>query len=341
MSGGLLEVRCRLPPVSVGGMHEPAGDERDVLLVNPSSGDGSGPSADELTAAAAEIGVHVIELGEDDDLTLVARSHAADALSLGMAGGDGSLGCVAAEAIRGDIPFVCIPFGTRNHFALDLGLDRDDPIGSLDAYRDRRERTVDFMAVGDRVVLNNLTFGVYADVVHSEGYRDAKFSESTRITRELLRGDRESDHMEIIDPEGVAHEAPFALVIANNSYGTNLGRSGFGRRATLEGGVLEVSLVDADTGWDLASLLWAAAVSDTPDHDSFTQWTVQELDLATNQATIRAGIDGEAVTLEAPVQVRIVPGGLRLLVPTGATVVERRGLLRALVDRGPNDQLSA
>ena len=54
-----------------------------------------------------------------------------------MAGGDGSLAAVAEVAIERDLPFVCIPFGTRNHFARDLGLDRDDPLGALAASRAR------------------------------------------------------------------------------------------------------------------------------------------------------------------------------------------------------------
>ena len=65
---------------------------------------------------------------EGDDLPEVARRANADVL--GMAGGDGSLAAVADVAIEQDIPFVCIPFGTRNHFARDIGLDRDDPIGA-------------------------------------------------------------------------------------------------------------------------------------------------------------------------------------------------------------------
>ena len=50
-----------------------------------------------------------------------------------MAGGDGSLGAVAQVAIERELPFVCVPFGTRNHFARDLGLDRNDPIAALAA----------------------------------------------------------------------------------------------------------------------------------------------------------------------------------------------------------------
>ena len=55
---------------------------------------------------------------------------------IGMAGGDGSQALVASVASRHGIPFVVVPAGTRNHFALDLGIDRDDVVGALDAYDD-------------------------------------------------------------------------------------------------------------------------------------------------------------------------------------------------------------
>ena len=304
-------------------MTERPGTRHDVLFVNPSSGDGKGPDARELKAEAERRGVHVVVLGTGDDLAALAREHAPGATSLGTAGGDGSLGCVADQAMRAGIPFVCVPFGTRNHFALDLGLDRDDPLAALAAYSDRHERAVDVGVVGDHVVMNNVAFGVYAEVVHSDAYRDSKIRESAKVTRELLRGDRDPDAVTVVDPDGVAHRSPFALVVANNPYGTNLGRSGFGRREALDRGLLEVSVVDADSGWDLASLLWAATFSDTTDHDTFVQWTTTEIELDAEQPEVHAGIDGEAVILTAPIRIRSCPAALRVLVPAEAAVAER------------------
>jgi diacylglycerol kinase family enzyme len=89
-----------------------------------------------------------------------------------MAGGDGSQALVAAVAAERDIPFVCVPAGTRNHFVLDLGLDRKDVVGALDAYTDGVERRIDLARVGDRVFVNNVSLGVYAAIVQSDDYRD-------------------------------------------------------------------------------------------------------------------------------------------------------------------------
>ena len=98
---------------------------------------GRAEPADELrdAASARGIDVHLLERGRRSRRS---SARAADADVLGMAGGDGSLAAVAEVAIERDLPFVCIPFGTRNHFARDIGLDRDDPIGALAAFDGRR-----------------------------------------------------------------------------------------------------------------------------------------------------------------------------------------------------------
>ena len=139
------------------------------LIVNPRSGD-SEPSSDELAEAARERGVEVHVLAQGDDLGQLAR--AADADAIGMAGGDGSLAPVAAACVERGLPFVCIPFGTRNHFARDVGLDRDDPLGALDAFADGAvERRVDVGRAGERLFLNNVSIGLYADLVHDREQR--------------------------------------------------------------------------------------------------------------------------------------------------------------------------
>src|SRR5436305_11740590 len=131
------------------------------LIVNPRSGENG--TGEELLRAAAgrEIKWHVLRRG--DDAAELARR--ADAPVLGVAGGDGSLAAVAAVAMERDLPFVCVPAGTRNHFARDLGLDRDDPLAALAAFGGV-ERRIDVGRVNGRLFLNNVSLGVYAGLVH-------------------------------------------------------------------------------------------------------------------------------------------------------------------------------
>jgi hypothetical protein len=182
------------------------------LLVNPRSGDGSG--VDELCAAAAARGVETHVLRPGEDASRLARE--ADADALGSAGGDGTLASVAAVAIERGLPFVCIPFGTRNHFARDLGLDRDDPVGALDAYGGA-ERVIDVGRANDRVFLNNVSFGAYAVLVH-HGWR--RVLDELRLRRRW-----------VLDGEPVHTRV---LLVANNAY------SFTGARERLDEGRLHV-----------------------------------------------------------------------------------------------------
>lgn len=139
-----------------------------MLAVNPSSG----PDGDTapLVEAAERAGVSVVVLDPDGDIAEeLTRALPDDLAVLGMAGGDGTLSLAAAICIDRDIPLVCVPFRTRNHFARDLGLDRRDPCVAIEAFADGVERRVDVGDLSGRLFLNNVTFGVYAEAVDDEG----------------------------------------------------------------------------------------------------------------------------------------------------------------------------
>ncbi|MGZ4136824.1 MAG: diacylglycerol/lipid kinase family protein [Actinomycetota bacterium] len=159
---------------------------RPVLFVNPKSGGGKAARAD-VVDRARERGVEIVVLTDDADLSaLIADAVARGADALGVAGGDGSLAPVAAAAAASGLPFVCVPAGTRNHFAADLGVDRRDLIGALDAFSDGVERRIDIATVNGRMFLNNVSLGVYGDAVRRPGYRDAKLRTLLSTTAEVL-----------------------------------------------------------------------------------------------------------------------------------------------------------
>src|SRR6185437_10524778 len=154
-----FRVHVHLPPA--------APPRRAVLFFNPKSGGGKAERF-KLADEAAARGIRAIELKPGQDLReLVAEAVRGGADGLAMAGGDGSQAIVAAIAAEHDLPYACIPAGTRNHFALDLGVDRDDVVGAL-------ERLVDLGEVNGRVFVNNVSLGVYAEAVSQDQYRAAK-----------------------------------------------------------------------------------------------------------------------------------------------------------------------
>jgi diacylglycerol kinase family enzyme len=262
---------------------------RRLLIVNPGSGTAS-PAADELLAAAEERGIETHVLGGDDDLEQLARDAEADVL--GMAGGDGSLAPVASIAIERDLPFVCIPYGTRNHFARDLGLDRDDPLAALAAF-DGEERRVDVGRVGDRLFLNNVSLGLYALLVHRRERHRRRRDALARLRALLLvaREHRGKDQF-VVDGELVAARV---VLVACNAYSLEL--FSVGERERLDVGLLHLYVPHG-----FRRVTW--------DERSATELTIEA-----PSPSVRAAIDGEPARLEAPVEFRIEPRALRVLVP--------------------------
>ena len=161
---------------------------RAILLMNPKSGGGKVERFD-LVREARRRQIEPVLLQPGDDLRTLAHEAARSAEVIGMAGGDGSQALVAQVAMEHDLPYVCIPAGTRNHLALDLGLDRDDVVGALDAFVDGGERRIDLAFVNDRIFVNNVSLGIYAEIVQSDAYRDAKRATVETMLPELLGPD--------------------------------------------------------------------------------------------------------------------------------------------------------
>jgi len=261
-----------------------------VLFVNPGSGKG-GPSVDELAAGAHDLGVRVHVLEEGDDLGELALK--ADAEVLGMAGGDGSLGAVAGVAIERNLPLVCVPWGTRNHFASDVGLDSDDPLGTLAAFQDGVERRIDVGRVGERVFLNNVSLGVYARLVHRRERRRQRREAFARMRALLVSlKDRRRTERFVVDGQPVRASV---VLVANNEYRVDL--FCIGERERLDEGKLAVYAARG-----LRRLRW-------------TERKAAEVRIESPQSPVRAAVDGEPALLEPPLELRIEPGALRLLVP--------------------------
>ena len=166
--------------------------KRAFLIMNPRSGGGKVTKFG-LKEKAEALGAEVALLDGPGivDVAALARQAVADGADLlGVAGGDGTQALVAGIAAEHDLPFLVISAGTRNHFAMDLGLDRDDPAACLDALTDGVEQRIDLGIIGDRTFVNNASFGAYAEIVESPAYRDDKAGTTLQMLPELLSGHR-------------------------------------------------------------------------------------------------------------------------------------------------------
>ncbi|MET9828219.1 diacylglycerol kinase family protein [Streptomyces sp. NPDC006385] len=292
--------------------------QRPYLIMNPRSGGGK-VGRFSLKEKAERLGAQVALLDPEQhqDVTALARKAVADGADLlGVAGGDGTQALVAAVAAEHDIPFLVISAGTRNHFAMDLGLDRDDPATCLDALTDGVELRVDLGFAGDRPFVNNASFGAYAAIVQSPGYRDDKIGTSLELLPDLLT--RQQGPRLTARAGDKTLTAPHAVLVSNNPYRTD-DPFGVGRRDCLDSAVLGVLGVRVDNAAEAAALLLDSAPG------GLTILTATEVVIEADRAQIEAGIDGEALVLPAPVHCRIMPGALRVRVPRKRPGVPQRG----------------
>jgi diacylglycerol kinase family enzyme len=270
-----------------------------VLFFNPRSGGGKAERF-ALAKEAAERGIEPIELKAGDDLeVLVRRAVERGADGLAMAGGDGSQAIVAAIAAEFGLPYACVPAGTRNHFALDLGVDRDDVVGALDAFVDGGERWVDLAEVNGRIFVNNVSLGLYADAVQRAGYREAKIRTVLDTVPDVVGPGGSEIDMRWTGPGGHEHHGGAAVLVSNNRY--RLGRAiGSGTRPHIDDGLLGIIVVGAPSGrgQDGSSL-----------QRPLREWSAPTFEIDADQP-VPAGIDGEALVLDAPLHFRIRPGVL-------------------------------
>ena len=297
------------------GWRPAAPPRRPVLLINPRSGDGRAARA-ALDEHAREQGIEAVVVAPEQSLAALVRDAVASgADALGMAGGDGSLAVVASAALAHGLPFICIPAGTRNHFALDVGIDRRDVVGALGAFTDGVERQIDVGMVNDRMFLNNVSLGVYGDAVRHPAYRDAKVRTVLATAMEGLSSTAPLPSLTVVDDHGEAHSQPAVVLVSNNPYALeppNVAAT----RPRLDGAQLGIVVLDApNSGPNRVARAWSAPTFEV--HAA---------------APVHAGIDGEAVDLDPLLRFEIRPAALRVRISSRHPGVSPSG---RLADRRP------
>jgi diacylglycerol kinase family enzyme len=288
---------------------------RPVLLMNPKSGGGKVERFD-LVNQARRRGIEPIVLGPDDDLDQLARDAVARGADvIGMAGGDGSQALVAGVAMRHDVAFVCVPAGTRNHLAMDLGLDRENVVDALDAFGDAVERRVDLAVVGDRVFANNVTMGLYAKIVQSPEYRNRKAGTALDMLPGMLGPGAQPFDLQFTGPDGTDHSSAHLVMVSNGRY--DLTGDGFGSRRRVDAGTIGIVAARFRSSSELAKFVQLHAMGQERRFRDWAEWTDTSFEVR-SQAPVEVGIDGEAAIMEPPLTFRTIPGALRVRIPRHA-----------------------
>jgi diacylglycerol kinase family enzyme len=288
------------------------------LILNPAAGSAAALLG-RLTAAARERGfrVRVLEAGEDARFAALAAAEDG-AESLAIAGGDGSVSAAAGVAVERGLPLVVVPTGTLNHFARDLGLDLAHPLSALDAFDSGYgERRVDVGYVNGRPFINNVSLGVYAEMLGDPGYRQDKLGVAQAKLRAAFSDPKLRGALRITPPEEEPLVGLVAVVVSNNPY--EFARwDRLGQRHRLDTGTLQVSVFDAGTLDELERLLAGTLLGAMEFRPPIRHGTSERLETGVLGERVPAGVDGEPITLEAPLRFSVDPGALRVRVPEGS-----------------------
>jgi diacylglycerol kinase family enzyme len=288
--------------------------EHPYLIMNPKSGNGRAIKA-KVDKLARERGIEVYVTKKGDNIEALSRKAAKNGADvLGVSGGDGTIGAVAKVAIEQNLPLVVLPGGTRCHFARDLGLDPDRIVDALEGFNGI-ERKIDAASINGRIFLNNASFGVYADIVDHDEYRDNKVATTRKVLQDLTNDKKKSYDLRFKDNRGKPHKKAVQLFIGVNPYEV-MNLLELGHREKLDTGKLQVTALtklDDKTIRSLAGVFTFKRNLKT--NANVLQWTDTELTINSGSKKITAGVDGENESYKPPVKIKILPKALTLMVP--------------------------
>ncbi len=288
-----------------------------VLLMNPKSGGGK-VGRFGLVAECQARGIEPVVLEAGDDLVALAEDAVARGADvIGMAGGDGSQALVATVASKHGLPHVVVPAGTRNHLALDLGLDREDVVGALDAFEAGIEHVVDLATVNGRVFVNNASVGLYAKIVQAPEYRDAKVKTAANMLPDLLGPEAEALDLRFSGPDGKERLSTQLLLVSNDPYQLDRLAGGSGTRPRMDLGNLGIAALSVANATAARRLVALESAGQLRRFSGWQEWAAPRFRVDSD-GPVEIGVDGEALTMDPPLLFETMPGALRVLLPPQA-----------------------
>ena len=232
------------------------------------------------------------------------------------AGGDGTIGAVA-DVVRGTgTALGVLPAGTFNHFAKDLGIPLDLAEAARVVAAGKRAR-IDLGEVNGRVFINNASLGLYPGVVRERERQQRRLRRSKRAamlwaTLAALQRPPQLDLLLELDGRLQRCAAPFVF-IGNNEYLVE----GFdiGKRARLDAGNLNVYTTRRCGTAGLIKLALHAIFGQLHQANDFMHTSVRSLRIESRRPRLLVATDGEVSLLETPLEFRVLPGALEVIVP--------------------------
>jgi YegS/Rv2252/BmrU family lipid kinase len=289
-----------------------------IVIMNRGAGGPDDPQARivELFAAQGET-PRIVQPTDDKDITAVAREAAeSDAKIIVAAGGDGTISAVAAELAGTDKILGVLPIGTLNHFAKDLGIPLDLE-AAVRTIKQGETTLVDAGEVNDRIFINNSSLGIYPQIVsgreeQQERLARGKWPAFLWATVQAFRRFPFLDLGVAFEGKQLERKTAF-LFVGNNEY--EIAGFKLGSRACLNAGRLGLYLSHGTGRLGLFRLALHALFGRVDQAKDFESFCVTEARIETSHRRLLVARDGEVEWMDTPLQYRIRPRALRVLLP--------------------------
>ena len=290
------------------------------VIVNAGAGTGCQPDwaaglEGQFRAAGLPARVKLIHHGEEIEAT-VAQALKQGASTVVAGGGDGTVSAVAAGLVGTGVALGVLPMGTLNHFAKDLGipLEQEQAVAVIAA---GRQLEVDVGEVNGRIFINNSSLGLYPEIVRGREQRQRRLGHGKwrALLSASVAAARRYPVLSVqieVDGETLVRRTPFVFV-GNNEYTME----GFeiGGRALLDRGLLSLYLTHRMGRFGLLRLAFMALLRRLDQARDFDMLTARDFVVKTGHRRLRVATDGEVTVMEPPLQYRVRPGSLRVIVP--------------------------
>lgn len=273
-----------------------------------------------VEAAFAATGHEIaLELVEGGEMAAAVAAHRGKPRVI-VGGGDGTLGAAATVLANSPTALAILPLGTRNHLARQLGIPLDLGEAAAVAVGGQRRR-IDLGAAGERVFVNNASFGIYTRFVRQRDRRSGpKWLGAIPATWHVLRHMRAQHFTLRMDGQRQAITTPL-LFVGNNEYSIAPGH--LGERETLQDGELSIFAVAARQPHRLIAFAVRALVGLARPERDFVECANAVEVVIEGDGWIEGAFDGELEWLPLPLALRSLPSALGVVTPRESAPPER------------------
>lgn len=295
-----------------------------MLVINPSSGKGSGTDIQEeleeaLGKSYDEVETRLTE-GAGDAKNWAKEAADAQYDGVVVVGGDGTVneGITGLAESENKIPFGFIPLGTANDLARALGINLDPKIAAQEL-ADFTTRKIDIAKINDAYFCNVAAIGAIPSAVmetSSEEKSKFGFFAYVRDSMRALFKDKQHTYKLVLDNDETIEISTKVIIVAlTNSVGSV---ENMIQDASPDDGLLHVmALEEENLLTELPNLIHELNGGYISEANNMVTFNVKHVLISVNDdedAEVKANIDGE-VGPSLPIDIDVLPSFLEVMVP--------------------------